>query len=130
MNKTEYMNTINEKLTTAQGLCADLRKLRNLQTLAGSIDGRDELVSMDKIAEVITAKEAELKSVRGELQRARRIVKKMEEIEAIESGKAPAPAKKRVKKTPGEAKATQGAAEGKDAPKSSKAAKKTNNTAA
>lgn len=48
------MNTINEKLTTAQGLCADLRKLRNLQTLAGSIDGRDELVSMDKIAEVIT----------------------------------------------------------------------------
>ena len=95
MNKTEYMNTINEKLTAAEVLCADLRKLRSLQTLAGSIDGRDELVSMSKIAEVITDKEAELKTVRGELQKARRIVKKMEEIEAIEAGTAPAPASKK-----------------------------------
>ena len=37
MNKTEYMNTINEKLTVAEALCADLRKLRGLQKLAQSI---------------------------------------------------------------------------------------------
>ena len=31
MTKTEYMNTINKKLTAAEALCADLRKLRGLQ---------------------------------------------------------------------------------------------------
>jgi len=116
MNKTEYMNTINEKLAAAEGLCADLRKLRNLQTLAGSIDGRDELVSMGKIAEVITAKEAELKSVRGELQKARRIVKKLDEIEAIESGKPPAQAKRSAKK-PSKAEPAPEAKAAKPAPK-------------
>lgn len=116
MTKTEYMNTINEKLAAAEGLCADLRKLRNLQTLAGSIDGRDELVSMGKIAEVITAKEAELKSVRGELQKARRIVKKLDEIEAIESGKVPAQAKRSAKK-PAKAEPSPEAKAAKPAPK-------------
>ena len=33
MTKTEYMNTINEKLTVAEALCANLRKLRILQKL-------------------------------------------------------------------------------------------------
>lgn len=33
MTKTEYMTTINEKLTAAEALCADLRKLRILQKL-------------------------------------------------------------------------------------------------
>ncbi|MDM8240193.1 hypothetical protein QUW63_13975 [Pseudoflavonifractor phocaeensis] len=57
MTKTEYMNTINEKLTAAEGLCADLRKLR--------------------------------------------VLKKLDEIEAIEAGTAPAPApKKQAAKKP------------------------------
>ena len=47
MTKTEYMNTINEKLTAAEGLCADLRKLRGLQKLAQSIAGSDALLSFD-----------------------------------------------------------------------------------
>lgn len=98
MTKTEHMNTINEKLTAAEGLCADLRKLRGLQKLAKSIAGSDALVSFEALGKTIADKETELKTVRGELQKSRRIVKKMEEIEAIESGKAPAPAKKGAKK--------------------------------
>ena len=101
MTKTEYMNTINEKLTAAEGLCADLRKLRGLKKLAQSITGSDALVSFEALGKTIADKEAELKAVRGELQKARRIVKKMEEIEAIEAGTAPAPApKKQAAKKP------------------------------
>lgn len=116
MTKTEYMNTINEKLTAAEGLCADLRKLRGLQKLAQSIAGSDALVSFDALGETIANKEAELKTVRGELQKARRIVKKMDEIEAIEAieagtDKAPAPkkqtSKKPAAKKPAKAKAEQ-----------------------
>lgn len=99
MTKTEYMSTINEKLTAAEGLCADLRKLRILQKLAKDIPNAAELVSSEALSKTITAKETELKAVRGELQKARRIVKKMEEIEAIESGKIPTPAKKGAKKS-------------------------------
>lgn len=100
MNKTEYMTTVNEKLTAAEGLCADLRKLRGLQKLAQSITGSDALVSFEALGKTITDKETELKAVRGELQKARRIVKKLEEIEAIEAGtaQATAPKKKAVKK--------------------------------
>lgn len=95
MNKTEYMNTINEKLAAAEGLCADLRKLRGLKKLAQSITGSDALVSFEALDKTITSKEGELKVVRGELQKARRIVKKLDEIEAIEAGTAPAPASKK-----------------------------------
>ena len=95
MNKTEYMTTINEKLTAAEALCADLRKLRILQKLAKDIPNAADLVSSETLSKTITAKETELKAVRGELQKARRIVKKMEEIEAIESGAVPAPAHKK-----------------------------------
>lgn len=100
MTKNEYMTTINEKLTAAEGLCADLRKLRGLQKLAQSINGSDALVSFEALGKTISDKETELKAVRGELQKARRIVKKMEEIEAIEAGtaQAPAPKKKATKK--------------------------------
>ena len=117
MTKTEYMNTINEKLTAAEALCADLRKLRGLQKLAQSITGSDALVSFEALGKTIDEKESELKAVRGELQKARRIVKKMEEIEAIESGTAPAPApkkqttKKPAAKKPAKAKAAQTAKE-------------------
>ena len=101
MTKTEYMNTINEKLTAAEGLCADLRKLRVLKKLAQSITGSDVLVSFEALGKTIADKEAELKAVRGELQKARRIVKKLDEIEAIEAGTAPAPApKKQTAKKP------------------------------
>ena len=113
MTKTEYMNTINEKLTAAEAMCADLRKLRGLKKLAQSITGSDALVSIEALGKTIADKEAELKTVRGELQKARRIVKKMEEIEAIESGTAPTTAskkqaaKKPVPKKPAKAKAVQ-----------------------
>lgn len=101
MTKTEYMNTINEKLTAAEGLCADLRKLRGLKKLAQSITGSDALVSFEALGKTIADKEAELKTVRGELQKARRIVKKLDEIEAIEAGTALAPApKKQAAKKP------------------------------
>lgn len=113
MTKTEYMNIINEKLTAAEALCADLRKLRGLKKLAQSITGSDALVSFEVLGKTIDDKEAELKAVRGELQKARRIVKKMEEIEAIESGTASVPApkkqatKKPAAKKPAKAKAAQ-----------------------
>lgn len=100
MTKNEYMTTINEKLTAAESLCADLRKLRGLKKMAQSINGSDALVSFEALGKTISDKETELKAVRGELQKARRIVKKMEEIEAIEAGtaQAPAPKKKATKK--------------------------------
>ena len=121
MTKTEYMNTINEKLTTAEGLCADLRKLRGLKKLAQSITGSDALVSFEALGKTIADKKAELKTVRGELQKARRIVKKLDEIEAIETGTAPAPApkkqavKKPAAKKPAKAKTEQAAKAPKDA---------------
>ena len=96
MTKTEYMTTINEKMTAAEARCADLRKLRILQKLAKDIPNAAELVSAEVLSKTITAKETELKAVRGELQKARRIVKHLEEIEAIENGteQVKAPAKK------------------------------------
>lgn len=113
MTKNEYMTTINEKLTAAEALCADLRKLRILQKLTKDIPNAAELVSSEALSKTITDKETELKSVRGELQKARRIVKKLDEIEAIEAGTAQAPApkkqaaKKPVAEKPAKAKAAQ-----------------------
>ena len=121
MNKTEYMTTINEKLTAAEALCADLRKLHILQKITKDIPNAAELVSSEALSKTIADKEAELKTVRGELQKARRIVKKLDEIEAIEAGNAPAPtskkqaAKKPVAKKPTKAKAEQAAKDLKDA---------------
>ena len=58
-------------------------------------------MSFEALGKTIADKEAELKAVRGELQKARRIVKKLDEIEAIEAGTAPAPApKKQAAKKP------------------------------
>lgn len=129
MNKTEHMNTINKKLTAAEGLCADLRKLRGLQKLAKSIAGSDVLVSFEALGKTIADKEAELKAVRGELQKSRRIVKKMEEIEAIESGKAPAAAKKGAKKAAKTVAKTESAPEAKAAKPGPKASSKTTQAA-
>ena len=78
-------------------------------------------MSFEALGKTIADKEAELKTVRGELQKARRIVKKLDEIEAIEAGNAPAPtskkqaAKKSVAKKPTKAKAEQAAKDLKDA---------------
>ena len=120
MTKNEYMTTINEKLTAAEALCADLRKLRILQKLAKDIPNAADLVSSEALSKTITAKETELKAVRGELQKARRIVKKMEEIEAIESGAVPAPAhKKQAAKKPAAKKPSKATAA--QTPKESKA---------
>ena len=129
MTKTEYMNTINEKLTAAEGLCANLRKLRGLKKLAQSITGSDALVSFEALGKTIADKETELKTVRGELQKARRIVKKMEEIEAIESGKAPAPAKKGAKKAAKTVAKTEPVPEAKTAKPGPKASSKTTQAA-
>lgn len=100
MTKTiaEYNADIKANLTTAEALCADLRKLRGLKKLAEGISDGKSLVNFDDLDKTVTDKEAELKKVRAELQKARRIVKKMEEIEAIETGKAPAKAQKPAKK--------------------------------
>lgn len=42
-DKTEYMTTINEKLSIAESLCTGLRKLRILQKLAKDIPNAAEI---------------------------------------------------------------------------------------
>lgn len=70
---------------------------------AGPITGSDALVSFEALVKTIADKEA----VRGELQKARRIAKKLDEIEAIQAGTAPAPApKKQAVKKPAAKKPT------------------------
>lgn len=100
MNKTEYLAAIKANLTTAEALCADLRKLRGLKKLAEGITDAKNLVSFDALDKTIADKDAELKKVRGELQKARRVVKKLEEIEAIEAGTAEPKPKKAASKQP------------------------------
>lgn len=116
MNKNEYEASIKTNLTTAEALCADLRKLRGLKKLAEGIADAKNLVSFDALDKTIADKDAELKKVRGELQKARRVVKKLEEIEAIEAGTAePKPKKAASKqpkaKAPAKPKSEQGAAQ-------------------
>lgn len=100
MNKNEYKASIKANLTTAEALCADLRKLRGLKKLAEGITDAKNLVSFDGLDKTIADKDAELKKVRGELQKARRVVKKLEEIEAIEAGTAEAKPKRAASKQP------------------------------
>lgn len=100
MTKTEYQTSITTNLTAAEALCADLRKLRGLQKLAKDIPDADKLVSLDLVSKTITDKEAQLKKIRAELNKARRIVKHMEEIEAIENGTEKKPAPKKTAQAP------------------------------
>ena len=100
MNKNEYEISIKTNLTTAEALCADLRELRGLKKLAEAIPGAESIVSYEPLGKTIEGKEAELKKVRAELQKARRIAKKLEEIEAIEAGDVPAKGKKPAAKKP------------------------------
>lgn len=86
MNKIEYQNIIETKLAAANELCANLRKLRNLQKLATTVTAAQDFVLLEVLNKAIADKEVELKAVRAEFSKARRIVAKLEDIEAIESG--------------------------------------------
>lgn len=95
MTKNEYIATIEADLTAANTLCAELRTLRNFKKIAKGIADADKMVSFDVLDKTITGKEAELQKIRSALGKNRRIVKKLEEIEAIETGTADAPTEKK-----------------------------------
>ena len=95
MTKNEYTAAIEADLTAANALCAELRTLRNFKKIAQTITGADKMVSFEVLDKTITGKEAELQKLRSSLGKNRRIVKKLEEIEAIETGTANAPKPKK-----------------------------------
>ena len=103
MTKTEYIAAIGADLTAANALCAELRTLRNFKKMAKTIPDADKMVAFDVMDKAITSKEGELQKLRSALGKNRRIVKKLEEIEAIETGKAHAP---KSTKDPAEKKAS------------------------
>ncbi|WP_031475589.1 hypothetical protein [Agathobaculum desmolans] len=96
MTKIEYQNSIKTHLTKAEALCADLRKLRNVKKLTADLPAIEGLLNTSVLDKAIADRETDLKKIRAELGKARRIVKHLEEIEAIENGTEPikAPAKK------------------------------------
>ena len=100
MTKTEYIAAIGADLTAANALCAELRTLRNFKKIAKTIPDADKMVAFDVMDKAITSKEGELQKLRSALGKNRRIVKKLEEIEA---GKAHAP---KSTKDPAEKKAS------------------------
>jgi len=112
MTKTEYTAAIEADLTAANALCAELRTLRNFKKIAKTIADADKLVSFEVLDKTITGKEAELQKLRSALGKNRRIVKKLEEIEAIETGEADAP---KPKKNAAQDKSAEGEAKGKKA---------------
>lgn len=105
MTKTEYIAVIEADLTAANALCAELRTLRNFKKIAEGIADADKMVSFDVLTQTITGKEAELQKIRSALGKNRRIVKKLEEIEAIETGEAPKETKPAPKSKTTDAKA-------------------------
>lgn len=110
MTKNEYTAAIETDLTAANALCAELRTLRNFKKIAKSIADADKMVSFEVLDKTITGKEAELQKIRSALGKNRRIVKKLEEIEAIETGVADAP---KPKKNAAKDKPAEGEAKGK-----------------
>lgn len=106
MTKNEYTAAIEADLTAANALCAELRTLRNFKKIAQTITDADKMVSFEVLDKTITGKEAELQKLRSSLGKNRRIVKKLEEIEAIETGTAdaPKPKKNTAQDKPAEAK--------------------------
>ena len=86
MTKTEYIAAIGADLTAANALCAELRTLRNFKKIAKTIPDADKMVAFDVMDKAITSKEGELQKLRSALGKNRRIVKKLEEIEAATSG--------------------------------------------
>ena len=112
MTKNEYTAAIEADLTAANALCAELRTLRNFKKIAKTIADADKMVSFEVLDKTITGKEAELQKLRSALGKNRRIVKKLEEIEAIETGEADAP---KPKKNAAQDKSAEGEAKGKKA---------------
>lgn len=110
MTKTEYTAAIEADPTTANALCAELRTLRNFKKIAQTITDADKMVSFETLDKTITSKEAELQKLRSALGKNRRIVKKLEEIEAIETGTADAT---KPKKNAAQGKPTRDEAKGK-----------------
>lgn len=109
MTKTEYTAAITANQAAISAVRADLRKLRNIEKLAKAFPEPKKLVDFDMLDTTIAEKKAELQRLRSELGKARRIVKRMDEIEAIESGKTTAPKAKKstAEKKAGEKKATE-----------------------
>ena len=89
MTKIEYQNSIKTNLTKAEALCADLRKLRNVKKLTADLPAIEGLLNTSVLDKAIVDRETDLKKLRAELGKARRIVKHLEEIEAIENGTEP-----------------------------------------
>lgn len=94
MTKTEYTAAIAANQTAISTLRTDLRKLRTIEKLSKSFPDL-KLVDASILETSITAKKAEVQKLRAELSKARRIVKRMTEIENIEAGKADAPKAKK-----------------------------------
>ena len=130
MTKTEYIAAIEADLTAANALCAELRTLRNFKKIAQTIPDADKMVSFDVMDKTITGKEGELQKLRSALGKNRRIIKKLEEIEAIETGKAPAPKAKKDSPKKKAADAKEGTSTGKKAGAGAKAAQGKKNEAA
>ena len=94
MTKTEYTATITANQTVISTLRTDLRKLRTIEKLSKSFPDL-KLVDISVLETSITQKKAEVQKLRSELSKARRIVKRMAEIEDIEAGKTDAPKAKK-----------------------------------
>lgn len=105
MTKTEYTAAITANQTAISAIRTDLRKLRNIEKLAGSFPDL-KLVDSTVLTSTIEAKKADLQKQRAELSKARRIVKRMTEIEDIETGKADTP-KAKSKKSAAKKKASE-----------------------
>lgn len=90
MTKTEYTAAITANQTAISAIRTSLRKLRNIEKLAGSFPDL-KLVDASVLESSITARKADVQKLRAELSKARRIVKRMAEIEDIEAGKIAAP---------------------------------------
>lgn len=99
MTKTEYTAAITTNQTAISALRTDLRKLHTIEKLSKSFPDL-KLVDASVLESSITAKKAEVQKLRAELSKARRIVKRMSEIEDIEAGKTATakPKKSAVKK--------------------------------
>ncbi|MCI8479108.1 MAG: hypothetical protein HFE97_12380 [Oscillospiraceae bacterium] len=94
MTKTEYTAAITASQTTISAIRTDLRKLHTIEKLSQSFPGL-ELVDTSILETAITERKAEVQKLRSELSKARRIVKRMAEIEDIETGKADTPKAKK-----------------------------------
>ena len=106
MTKTEYTAAIATTQTAISALRTDLRKLRAIEKLSQSFPDL-KLVDASLLGTSITEKKAEVQKLRAELSKARRIVKRMAEIEDIEAGKDATPkVKKPAAKKDGKADAT------------------------